>query len=252
MENERLSGTESKFILSNQLVIGYCKNAVTVIIFNNLYGGNMKKWLSLFLLFVLISCQKGTDPSDPVEQDIPNPKNKYALDVKTKYSEKMSLSSTKNGLIAHLESSNWATVVETGENYSVWIKDLKRVQTSQTVNIQFTFSLNTPAMFTDGDVIKTRSFNLTLQITDDIKPSNGVLIPADVQKWIKNLVARGLDTQIPGVGFLADKLGLIDGVLGWVNNLMSDGETSVQKAEAVLLGLACYNQLKIWLNEIEK
>ena len=110
----------------------------------------MKKYLSILFavlsLVVFNSCSKD-NPADSASKspeflmmEEHTPSKVYLIDVKTKLTNKIEASGTKNGAIAYLNNQEWCKVVETGENYSLWIKDLSR-DTSNFPNITIGFNL---------------------------------------------------------------------------------------------------------------
>lgn len=54
----------------------------------------------------------------------PSAAAQYDLDVKTQYAEMARLRSVQQGVTAALEKKPWASVVEVGEDYSLWLTDL--------------------------------------------------------------------------------------------------------------------------------
>lgn len=172
------------------------------------------------------------------------------FDVKTSYSDKYSSSGAKNGLIAYLNEANWAEVGEYGEDYSVWINNLKRSQVNKQVTVSFQFTMNTPANFSNGEVLYSKDISITYDITNDVEPSNGILDNAKLRAWLKQ-AKNYLNVYYPFSGTLLDKLGVFDKILDFLSGLMKNGESNTQKAEGALIGNICTNYLKMWLNEIE-
>lgn len=80
----------------------------------------------------------------------------YAFDVKTQMAEKEDLQNYKQGLLTAIENSSWASVKETGEDYSLWLTSLERVHIKDSVIVSLIVELRTPSMFSSGDFVGNR------------------------------------------------------------------------------------------------
>ncbi|MFP4544109.1 MAG: hypothetical protein ACLFQU_07725 [Candidatus Kapaibacterium sp.] len=190
---------------------------------------------------VIISCSENA--SGPTET-IPDPVNYYLFDVKTEFSEKMDVTGAKNGLMAYIDKSEWADNQETGENYSVWIKNCTREINDTKITVEFDFELRTAAMFTHGDLIKSKRIKVKYDNKDWEEEGNiNVKKINDSLEGVVNIAEL-----IPGLSSITNYIELILGVL---DNTMTQGETVNHKAEGTIVGAKCFYELKMWILEIE-
>lgn len=205
----------------------------------------MKKYLYYLLIAVVFSAcsEKSTEPKD---ETIPDPQNNYKFDVKTKFAEKMDVTGAKNGLISFIKSASWCDVVETGEDYSVWIKNCKRTPQSNNVTVSFDFELRTPAFVSEGDLIKSKKFTITYDKNANWDDGKGGIDLNELADDLKKFV--DIAKWIPGLSSVAN---YIDRILDFIDPLMDSGEDINHKAEGVIVGSQCYIQLKQWVLEIE-
>jgi hypothetical protein len=78
------------------------------------------------------------------------------LDLKTPLEDKEKLKLAKAGLGAYLRQAEWANVVNVGEDYSVWIKNLKRRFKGNTLYFELDLEIKTAADLTSGKLISAR------------------------------------------------------------------------------------------------
>jgi hypothetical protein len=78
------------------------------------------------------------------------------LDVKTTVAEKRALGIAKAGLIAALKNSNWAQVVEFGEDRAVWLKRLERSQSGTVVTLSVDLEIREPRAIGEGRLVSSR------------------------------------------------------------------------------------------------
>ena len=97
------------------------------------------------------------------------------VDLKTKFVEKAKLSAVKKGTEVFLERKG-ISVVETGENFSVWLKNFLRVDKGNgKYNYILTVKLSYPTAFEEKEAIKDKErvihFEVLVDqpITDEIK-----------------------------------------------------------------------------------
>ena len=208
----------------------------------------MKKTLYYLLIAILfIACSKQS--TEPTDETIPDPINNYKFDVKTKFSEKMDVTGAKNGLISYIENAEWCDVVYTKEDYSIWIKNTKRITKDNNVTVTFDLELRTPAFLTEGDLIKSKTMTITYDKNAKWNDGKGSIdinaLTKDLQKIVN--IAKWIPIpQISSAAFIIDKI-LIN-----LEPLMNSGEDINQKAEGVIVGIQSFIQLKQWILEIEK
>lgn len=80
----------------------------------------------------------------------------YAFDVKTQLAEKKDLQIVKQGVLLAIREAPWAQDTEVGEDYSLWITNLNRVQEGDSMYLTVDIELRTPAMLTRGTFIASR------------------------------------------------------------------------------------------------
>jgi|GEM_PF-2840538 len=83
-----------------------------------------------------------------------------ALDVKTRWSEKNDLAAVKYGVIASIERLGRWSVVEFGEDYSLWLTGLQRSQRGDSVLVAMTLELRTPSLVRSGEVLQSRTVRI--------------------------------------------------------------------------------------------
>ncbi|PIU45426.1 MAG: hypothetical protein COS95_03515 [Ignavibacteriales bacterium CG07_land_8_20_14_0_80_59_12] len=112
-----------------------------------------------------------------------------AFDVKTTLEEKRQLHVIKIAVINALHQSNWATVKGVGENYSLWLTNLKRHSEGDSIKTEFDLDLRTPAMLSRGRHITSAHVSVLFDTTSisNVRSSNDTLI--------NGLVVQGLESS---------------------------------------------------------
>jgi hypothetical protein len=92
--------------------------------------------------------------------------------------EKSQLHVIKIAVINSLQQSTWATVKEVGEDYSLWLTNLKRSSTGDSITTEIDFDLRTPAMLTRGKHLDARRVSISFDTTEvsSVQASNDSLI----------------------------------------------------------------------------
>jgi hypothetical protein len=85
----------------------------------------------------------------------------YDLDVKTRSEEMVRLQTVKQGMKLTLEDQPWASVVEFGEDYSLWLTDLERDHRGDVVHVDLNVFLRTPAMLGTGEHVDATRVQLS-------------------------------------------------------------------------------------------
>lgn len=85
-----------------------------------------------------------------------------AIDVKTAATAKADVAPAEVGTTVCLVQSEWATVREVGEDYSLWLKRYERIKEGQDVRVEMDVELRTPAMIRSGSLIAERPVSAVL------------------------------------------------------------------------------------------
>lgn len=108
------------------------------------------------------------------------------FDVKTLMDEKIQLKFVKLAVINYLQNSDWAKVVEFGENYSLWLTNLQRVNFGDSIKSEFDIQLRTPALISHGKHIMTKHISVTYDTSGCYQVAN------DSDTLISNLIIQVL------------------------------------------------------------
>ncbi|MFA5512275.1 MAG: hypothetical protein WC313_07475 [Candidatus Kapaibacterium sp.] len=113
------------------------------------------------------------------------------IDIKTKFnSKKKEMQAVKAGVIEMIKTVNWIKVGEIGEKYSFWIKDLEIIPNPKNFQqsvVKFSLSLNTPAMFSEGKVLKTRFVEFVVDKNETLPISNAPELKRALEKFDKKM-----------------------------------------------------------------
>jgi len=96
--------------------------------------------------------------------------NRAAIDVKTSFSGKVEFAPVEVGTTVCLNQSDWATVTEVGEDYSLWLKEYERIKEGNETRAEITLELRTPAFLRSGSLIETRQVTATFRTQSDGMP----------------------------------------------------------------------------------
>jgi hypothetical protein len=110
-----------------------------------------------------------------------------AFDIKTSFKEKSMLRFVKLAVINNIQNSDWATVKEIGEDYSLWLTNFERNSIGDSIEAQFDIDVRTPAMFSQGKPITNRHIILVYDTTGCASVSN------DADTLITNLIIQGFE-----------------------------------------------------------
>jgi len=83
------------------------------------------------------------------------------FDLNTFLEEKIQLRFIKISVINNLKNSNWARIVEFGEDYSLWLTNLERYVTGDSIKYEFYIELRTPTMINRGKLSQIRHITVT-------------------------------------------------------------------------------------------
>ncbi|MCX6148346.1 MAG: hypothetical protein NTW25_14015 [Candidatus Kapabacteria bacterium] len=223
----------------------------------------MKNIIEFVLILVfLTSCSKdqSTSPDNLsnsfVEMIEHYPNQFYVIDVKTKYSDKFSETGLKNGTIMYINNTNWGKVKETGENYSLWIKDISRIESDSLTTITFNLELQEPSLAFEGKVYKKKHFviNYSRDIYND-KLENNINAQSVSARYkiyaekckktgeISAFINNSLIAKSPNpYTFICSKI--LDMFL---TEMQNEKTQQCQQFEAVICGAECFGELKEWL-----
>jgi len=199
------------------------------------------------IVAVLLSTSCSDNPSEPTVDKIKQPIGFYKVDVKTSFQQKMDITGAKNGFISFMEQYGalWCKKVEIGEDYEFWIKNPIRKQNGNKRTVTVTLDLK-EATTLGSNLIKTKTISVIYDINDEYEGQKGYINSANFAKMYKSL--EPLLNIIP---YGTTVTNLVDTILPYLNNSMTDGEDDQQKAEAIIVGLEAYRQYLLWFNEIE-
>lgn len=85
---------------------------------------------------------------------------KTEIDLKTKIFEKPELTAAKNGTLLLLNQSEWGTVVETGEEYALWIRDARREERGDSIALTVDLELREPSFLQEGALLSSRTITI--------------------------------------------------------------------------------------------
>ncbi|MBT3605845.1 MAG: hypothetical protein HN521_22500 [Candidatus Latescibacteria bacterium] len=181
----------------------------------------------------------------------PNAQAQYQFDVKTKLSEKNNLHIIKIGLIHTINESSWASVGDIGEDYSLWLTDLRRVQKQDSMYVVIKVELRTKAMFTSGMLIHGRDVGIRYHLEKSMaytkdnaqgtSPSEkgaqieeGVDDSAPVLRGLMSLAA-GLEFAVP-VSLKQITSKMAKQVMREMASLTKQNPSPIEMMEALLIG----------------
>ncbi|PKL84697.1 MAG: hypothetical protein CVV22_11650 [Ignavibacteriae bacterium HGW-Ignavibacteriae-1] len=175
------------------------------------------------------------------------------IDVKTKFTDKsLEMQAVKAGILEMLKTVNWISMVEIGEKYSFWIKELTIQPNPENTNqsiIKFNLYLNTPAMFTEGKILKSRTIKFVVDPNEPLPISNPPELQRSLENLDKSINISTMEWVIAslGSGGLAS-IGYIAHTMTKVGNLIQKKFTPAQQTMGLWAGFysldALYSMLK--------
>lgn len=95
------------------------------------------------------------------------------LDIKTKLSEKADLAPAKSGLILYLKQLPKIKITETGEDYSVWLRNYNSEKKDDDITVSLDLEVRTPAAIRTGRLLEKKSMKVRFKDGEKLK------LPAD-------------------------------------------------------------------------
>lgn len=227
----------------------------------------MKRLYFLFALAILLySCDNSSEPTNTESNQftlkVENiPKNFYEIDLKTKFVDKMAEVGTKYGSKIYINDAEWAKIVEYSEDYSLWVKNLRRDTSDVSLTrVTFDLELQEPSMAMEGKVFKKRHFIITYA-RDALDNIAGNSDAAWVAKRFKQYAERCKKTgelctyinNTIAVGSANPYTAMCSKMLNkFIAECTGEVTQKYQQVEAVICGAECYGQLEEWLWQHEQ
>lgn len=174
------------------------------------------------------------------------------IDLKTKIDNKSKdYQAVKAGIIAMIkEDIAWIQLVEVGEKYSLWVKDLNmgNAPNNPLMNrIKFTLELRTPAMLGDGKLISSKAVQIDFKAGEALPFDNAPQLQRTmdrIQSEYKMSTGQAIMAFI-GTGGISAMASL--GVK--VGSILQKGYSPVQQTAGVLSGYYVIGHLYEMLRE---
>lgn len=159
------------------------------------------------------------------------------IDVKTEWREKNKLAPVKHGVLTLLEELPWASSTEFGEDYSLWLRNLRRqLGKDGTVITTLDVEIRTPALFGSGNLLHRRKIESRYRpaTLDSVGNIAGIAESVQNQKeryeeWHR-LIGTAISTVLP------ESKGLAGPVITNALNTINAAPKSTEVYEAMLLG----------------
>lgn len=112
------------------------------------------------------------------------------LDVKTSWSEKKGLAAAKLGLLSAIDAAEWAANEEFGEDYAVWLRNLRKFTgTNDSLIVALDIEIREPSLFGPGTLKGTEHVEVRYRI-----PGAGTASPTDAAFTRAEERARDIET----------------------------------------------------------
>jgi len=177
----------------------------------------------------------------------------YKIDLKTPAGDKEKLRLAKAGLGSYLRQAEWAKVVNFGEDYSVWIKDLKRKFQGNVLHFDVTLEIRTTADIGSGDLLSARTIRDTIDLTEigtkTTFEEREIIIQVEKQLQKNNKykplpVVLGVVTGIPFAGPILQK------GLKFLGVDLQAAVSPDQAVESMILGAVLISNLKEMIDQL--
>jgi len=169
------------------------------------------------------------------------------IDLKTPLEDKEKLKLAKAGLGAFLRQAEWAQVVNVGEDYSVWIKNLKRKFKGNVLHFELDLEVKTAADLTSGKLLSARHIrdSVDLSVVAELKTFEKREMNKLVEEQLKKnnkfkpvTAVIGTATSLPVAG------GIVEQGLKYLGVDLESGYTPDQAVEGMTLGAVMMIHLK--------
>lgn len=208
--------------------------------------------LFLISLSAVLALNQSYAQSEPVDTVL----SPIKLDIKTALDEKGELKLAKAGLKVYLKQSEWAKVVNLGEDYSVWLTQFRRKLKGNVLRIEMDIELRTPATLDKGEFLDKRHIVDTLDLGEAAKLSTveeremhhivqKQLVKREMPKsLVSSVVGAAASVALPGVGTL------IQNGLKYLGTELESQYNADQAVEAMVIGALLIVELKDMIDNV--
>lgn len=131
------------------------------------------------------------------------------FDVKTKLHEKRQLHLIKLAVVQLINESNWAKVKDLGEDYSLWLKNIKRGLNGELIIVELDVEIHGPAIISEGVFIAGRHLSIPYDPSgaEKVNPDKADTLNAMVHEQLNSadllsaLVPFFCLSQVPLLGY---------------------------------------------------
>lgn len=220
----------------------------------------MKKILLVVLVFIVVAAAlslgqvKAADSNRAQTTNADTARAPIKLDIKTALAVKEKSKLAKAGLIAYLKQSDWAKVVNFGEDYSVWIENFRRKLRGNTIQFQLDLELRTQADIGIGKLI------VTSHIADTVDLSGVAELKTFEERELYRLIEKKLASRGKLKSLVPTVVGAVAGVaLPGPGTLIQNGlkylgpelegkYTADEAVEGMVVGATLVTELKAMLD----
>jgi hypothetical protein len=181
----------------------------------------------------------------------------YKLDIKTNATGLIENFGIKAGLSSYIENvqPKWATVVEVGETYAVWVRNVNRTMIDNTVNMSFDLIISKPTALTfkANDILTQR--HITVPPFDlTVDPQGGdETIRQKLESYAKTANLSKTGARVFGGITLLTRGTPLSAMLVFLGRFLpSQDNVQRQKVEGIIVGGIIYANLQEIVVELEK
>jgi uncharacterized protein YpmB len=175
------------------------------------------------------------------------------IDIKTPIEDKEKLKLAKAGLGAYLQQAEWASIVNFGEDYSVWVRNLKRRFKGNILVFEVDLDLKTRADISTGSLISSRHLQDTVDLTDaaNLKTFESREAYEFVEKQLtKNNKYKPITAVVGTVTNVPIAGGVVQQGMKYLGVDVEAQYTTDQAIEAMVLGAVLISNLKEMLDAL--
>lgn len=169
------------------------------------------------------------------------------IDLKTPVEDKDKLKLAKAGLGAFLRQAEWASVVNVGEDYSVWVKNIKRRFKGNVLHFELDLEIRTAADLTSGKLVSARHLkdSVDLSVAAELKTFEAREMNKLVEEQLtKNNKYKPVSAVVGTVSSVPVAGGLVEKGLEYLGVDLESKFTPDQAIEGMTLGAVMMIQLK--------